>query len=632
MKHRPWMIVTDLQLTWPGLIIMGLVVVARLLGVFQGLELRTLDVLLRLRPAEPLDDRILIVGIDEADIQHLGTYPVADGVLADLLRVLDQYQPRAVGVDIYRDFPVAPGHETLVQTWAELPYVVGIEKVLADSVSPAAALPPERIGFVDLPLDDDGFVRRVLLGVYGTDNTYRFALGIRLAKLYLAHHGLVMENGRRDPEAIRFGQTELTQVHPYSGGYVRVDAAGNQMLLYPRSGHRPFRQVTLRQVMAGTVDPAWIEDALVLVGITTLSVKDLVNSAAVISDNPGLVYGVEIQAHATSQIMSAVLDDRPLLRVWPGYGEYGWIVFWGWLGIGLALIARHLWISVLGSVVLLGGLLGAGVGLMGMAVWVPVIVPAIAFVMTSTVTTSLRLGQVQQQQMMTLRLLGQQTSPEIAQALWDERQRLTEEGRLPAQAITATILFSDIRNFTTLSEQQSPQQVMGWLNEYFVAMTEEVQRHHGVVNKFIGDGLMAVFGVPIPSTTPKAIATDAQRAVLCALAMEQRLAMLNQHWEDHGQTPIQIRIGIFTGPVMVGSLGGPQRLEYGVVGDSVNTASRLESCLKHRQPTPCRILIAHETLTQLNQTFQVESWGEISLRGKQSPLQVYRVCDRTASS
>ncbi|NMF84983.1 adenylate/guanylate cyclase domain-containing protein [Nodosilinea sp. P-1105] len=618
--------------TWPGLALLALVVLMRLAGGFQGLELKTLDTLLRLRPAEPTDDRFLIVGIDEADIQALGTYPVPDQVLADLLHRLDRHQPRAVAIDIYRDFPVNPGHGALVQAWADFPYVVGIEQVLANPVAPPQTLPSDRIGFVDLPLDDDGFVRRILLGVYGADGVYRFALAIRLAEQYLAQYGLAMDNGYRDPEAMRFGTTELTRVHPHTGGYVRADAAGNQMLLNPRSGATPFRQVSLRQVMVGAVDPAWIEDAIVLVGITSLSVKDLVNSAAVSSENPGLVYGVEIQAHATSQIISAVLDDRPLLQVWSPGLEYGWIVVWGGLGIGWSLMARRLWISVLGSTALLGCLLGAGVGLMGMAVWVPMVVPAIAFVITSTITTSLRLSQAQQQQMMTLRLLGQQTSPEIAQALWDERQRLTEEGRLPAQTLTATILFSDIRNFTTLSEQQSPQQVMGWLNEYFMAMTEEVQRHHGVVNKFIGDGLMAVFGVPIPSTTPVAIATDAQQAVDCALAMAERLTQLNQQWSDQGYLPIQIRIGIFTGPVMVGSLGGSQRLEYGVVGDSVNTASRLESCFKHRQPTPCRILIAHETLVHLNNQIQVESWGEIPLRGKQNTVRVYRVCHRSISS
>jgi adenylate cyclase len=246
------------------------------------------------------------------------------------------------------------------------------------------------------------------------------------------------------------------------------------------------------------------------------------------------------------------------------------------------------------------------------------------------VTTSLRLSQTWQQQQMTMRLLGQQTSPEIAAALWAERNQLIHAGKLNPQLLTATILFSDIRAFTQLSEQQSPQQVITWLNDYFVVMTDEVQRHQGVVSKFIGDGMMAVFGVPIARESAQAIAADAQHAVNCALAMAQQLEHLNQRWRSQGLTPIQIRIGIFTGPVVVGSLGGQQRQEYGVIGDTVNTAARLEGCEKQRQSTDCRILIAHETLIHLDDQFQVLAWGALPLRGKQRTVQVYEVLGKSS--
>lgn len=612
----------------PGLVAIGLLLLARWLGVLEVLELKTLDVLLRLRSPEPQDQRILIVGIDEQDIQQMGTYPMPDATLAALLETLEQHNPRAIGLDIYRDLPVPPGTETLAQTFAAQPRTFGIEKVLDNPVRPSPLLPPERIGFVDLPLDRDGFVRRILLGVYGEDEVYRFALSLRLAEVYLAAEGLELGNGDRYPEAMRFGQTEFVPLEHRSGGY-RFTDGGNEILLNPRAGSYPFRQVTLRQVMAGEVDSAWICDAIVLIGITTFSMKDLVNTAAIPSDYPGQIYGVEFHAHATSQIISTVLDNRPLIQVWPTGVEYAWIAGWGLVGIATASATRRLWLAVCGVGAVLGGLGVLGWGLMTQSWWIPLGVPAIAFVITSTLTTTLRLTQAQQQMQMSQRLLGQQTSPEIAQALWQERQRLTQEGRLPAQVITATILFSDIRGFTALSEQQSPQQVLGWLNEYLVAMTEEVQRYQGVVNKFIGDGLMAVFGVPIARTNPADIAMDARHAVACALAMEQRLADLNQRWQAEGMAPLQIRIGIFTGPVMVGSLGGAQRLEYGVIGDSVNTASRLESCAKQRQPTHCRILITQATLDYLSADIQVEPWGEVLLRGKQHPLQIYRVIKQT---
>jgi hypothetical protein len=137
---------------------------------------------------------------------------------------------------------------------------------------------------------------------------------------------------------MRFGETELSRFQPNMGGYVGADAGSNEIFLNPRSGPVPFRRVSLQQVMDGEVDPAWIEDAVVLIGITSMSVKDLVNSAAVASENPGLIYGVEIQAHAASQIIHAALDGRPLLHTWPDLGEYLWIILWGGVSIILFLL------------------------------------------------------------------------------------------------------------------------------------------------------------------------------------------------------------------------------------------------------------------------------------------------------
>ena len=137
--------------------------------------------------------------------------------------------------------------------------------------------------------------------------------------------------------------------------------------------------------------------------------------------------------------------------------------------------------------------------------------------------------------------------------------------------------------------------------------------------------MLAVFGVPIPRTTPEAIAEDARLAVSCALAISSRLPAMNQNWSDRGLPAAKMRVGIFTGPIVVGSLGGKTRLEYGVIGDSVNIASRLESCEKHRQEDTCRILIGEETLVHLEGKFEVESWGALPLKGRDQKVNVYRV-------
>jgi CHASE2 domain-containing sensor protein len=370
----------------PGLVVLTLIVGARLLGLFQGLELKMLDTLLRWRPAEATDERILIVGVTEDDIQRLGTYPVPDGVLANLIRALEAHQPRAIGIDIYRDLPVEPGHQTLVETLTTRPQVIAIEYILNHPpIAAPAYLPDQQVGFVDFPVDADGFVRRALLGFRNTDGAYRFSLALKLAEIYLQSEGLTLENGLQDPAAMRFGTTEFSRVPPNTGGYIKADTGGHQILLNVRGGATPFRRVSLTEVLDNQVNPDWIQDAMVLVGITASSARDVLNSAAVRSGGPQ-VYGVEMHAHVTSQLVSTVMDNRAPLRTWPDGVEYLWIVLWG--GLGIVLIRR---IKSPSRYLLVIGLVGLGIAAVsyGWLVlggwWIPLVPALLAFTVNGLV-------------------------------------------------------------------------------------------------------------------------------------------------------------------------------------------------------------------------------------------------------
>ncbi len=365
----------------PGIIIIGLVVAARLTGTLQWLEWKALDQGLRLRPAEPVDERIVIVGINEADIQGIGTYPIPDRDIAALLKTLQTYQPAVIGLDVFRDLPVLPDHEALVQAFQDTKNVIGVEKVLPTIVNPPPTLPAEQIGFVDAWFDADGALRRSLLGTSDLKGEWRFSLTLRLAETYLATKNFSLDNGIRDPEAMRFGSVELTRFQPNFGGYVGVDAGGNQILLNFRSGRRPFRIVSLQEIRSGKVDPSWIRDRIVLIGITAPSVKDVVTSGAIVSDNPALIYGVEIQAHAISQIVSSVLDQRPLLNVWSDEWEYLWIVVWGVLGISLGRFIRAPLRILLGLAIACITLVGISYGLLILGWWIPVVPALLALVL-----------------------------------------------------------------------------------------------------------------------------------------------------------------------------------------------------------------------------------------------------------
>jgi class 3 adenylate cyclase len=379
-------------------------------------------------------------------------------------------------------------------------------------------------------------------------------------------------------------------------------------------------------VLNGEIQPEWVRNKIVLMGTTAPSSRDLFHtpySAEETSNHQ--MPGIEIHAQTVSQILSAALDQRPLVWFLPEWAEWLWIAVWAVLGSSLAWVVRHPLRLGLGCSVLLAGLSGISILLLSLAGWIPVVAPAIATFAAVGAMITYRSQQSQQQQQMVMTLLGQNTSKEIAAALWNHRDRLLTSGKLPGQQLVATLLFTDIKSFSTISESIPPEPLLEWLNEYLGAMTQEVQRYHGIINKFTGDGLLGVFGVPVPRLTPEEIDQDAYQAVACALAMGERLTSLNQEWQQRGLPVVQMRVGICTGTIVVGSLGGKDRMEYGVIGDTVNTASRLESCAKEVQNDVCRILIAGETLKHVQNQFQIESWGLMELKGKHNKIEVCRV-------
>ncbi len=600
----------------------------RHVGWLQSLELMTYDWMVRLDPDQSSDSRLLVVAITEQDIQNQKLWPLSDRILAQVLAELEQYQPKVIGLDIHRNIPQEPGHAELVKRF-QSPKIIAVTSMgntTDEAVPPPPTIPPERIGFSDLVLDPDGVVRRNLMYA-NTGETVLTSFSLNLALAYLADQGIaptVTPTGE-----VQLKQTVFSKLQPNSGGYQTIDASGYQVMINYHSPSHIARQVSLSQVLNGQINPNWVKDKIVLIGVTAPTVKDLFftpYSATQLGNRQ--MAGVLIHAQMVSHILSAVNGDRPLFWFWSEWGEVLWIVIWAVLGgVGAWRIHYPLMLGLFaaGMLVLL---FGCGIVLFLHSGWIPLATPAIAFIVTGTTVGAYQLQQAIRQQQMVMKLLGQQTSPQIATALWDNRDRLLESGLLPGKRITATLLLTDIRSFSRIAEQNPPELVMSWLNEYLGAMTQVVQTHQGVVNKFTGDGLLAVFGVPVPAPNQEQVAEDARRAVSCALKMGDRLQQLNQDWYARGLPVVQMRVGIFTGPVMVGSLGGKERLEYGVIGDSVNIAARLESCEKDRQISNCRILIAKETLVHVQEQFQVESWGSLPLKGKERLVDVYRVVDQ----
>ncbi|MBD2207857.1 CHASE2 domain-containing protein [Calothrix sp. FACHB-1219] len=363
----------------PGIVAIGFVIAARILGSLQSLEVAVYDQFMRLRPDEPIDERILIVGINEEDIQKLKAYPVPDGEIAKLLRILQSYQPAAVGLDIYRDMPVEPGHKELASVFKEMKNLVGVEKVLPDisgfTVNPSLNLPSEQIGFVDAPVDIDGKQRRTLLGTSNSKNEWCLSFSLKLAEIYLKKQGINLKEEENKSEGYikKFNSTKIPRFIANDGGYISEDDGGYQTLINFRSNIKPFYIVSLGDIINKKVDASWIRDKIVLIGVTAPSVKDYTFSDTIKTKDIPLVYGVEIHAHVTSQLISSVLNKRTFIKTWADSWEYLWIISWGMIVIVLGRKIRSLSILIFNINTLILGFIIISYSLFIMGWWTPFI-------------------------------------------------------------------------------------------------------------------------------------------------------------------------------------------------------------------------------------------------------------------
>ena len=189
-----------------------------------------------------------------------------------------------------------------------------------------------------------------------------------------------------------------------------------------------------------------------------------------------------------------------------------------------------------------------------------------------------------------------------------------DEIHLGGENQTVSILFADIRNFTPMAEKMAPQKVVELLNEYFTEMTDLIFDNGGTLDKYLGDGIMAVFGAPI------ARPDDAARSVKTAVEMQRALAQLNLDWESRGQPPVQAGIGVNTGPVTAGNIGSSRRMDYTVIGDAVNIASRLCANATGRQ-----ILVSDSTFRQLGGSLPARKLQPIRVKGRETPVEIYEI-------
>lgn len=600
-------------------------------GLFESLELKVYDWFVRSRP-EPggADPRIVLITITEEDIRRQGQWPISDATMARVLGRLIQYKPRAIGLDIYRDIEVPPGREKLDALLVKHHHIIAVTKV-GGGEAPTIPPPPvlngtEQVGFTDVLVDDDGIVRRGLL-YQESEGQVLSAFGLRLALLSLEAEGVHPQVDSADPRKLRLGPTTLERFQGSDGGYVRADERGYQILLDFKVGRAKPATFSLTALLSGQVDSRAITGKVVLIGVTADSVPDDLYTPY------GFRRGVELHGQIVSQLLRVALDDEAPIATASELQESLYTLLWGLLGGTIGLWCRSSWRFVLwvGGGLLLIGLSAAAAFWQDW--WIPSVPPTLAWVLSASLVTTTALAQERKERSLLMQLFSRHVSPEVAKAIWEQRELFLEGGRPRPQKLIATVLFSDLKGYTSAAEKLEPRALMAWMNSYLEAMAHVIIEHGGVIDDYAGDGIKANFGVPLPRSTDLEISQDAVNAVRCALAMEQELRRLNERWAAQDLPTVGMRIGIGTGPVVAGSLGSAQRLKYTTVGDTVNIAARLESLDKDQlaptgQATQCRILTDEATLRYLGGRFETHLIGEMSLKGKERPLITYRILGR----
>ncbi|WP_414527847.1 CHASE2 domain-containing protein [Nodularia chucula] len=377
------------------------VIVGQSLGFFNLLEWKIRDQWVRQQSSNAIADEIVIITIDERDIQLVGKWPVPDESLAQLLAKIRSQQPRAIGLDLYRDLPEGDGHEQLVEIFRTTPNLIGVEKITGERVNP----PPElrkngQVGLADLVLDGDRFVRRALLTAIDDQEEGEIKAGLAtlVALKYLEAENISLESVDPQQQKFRLGEQIHIPLQNLEAGYKDDDLGGYQILLNWYGSETAFRTVTMRDVLAGTIAPDLMRDRMVFIGSAAASTNDFFStpfsSSLISAQKP--TPGVVIHANIAHQLIRGAKTGTANLRGVAASTALIWIIFWTVIGSGGSwwLATTHTKLKIPGGKILWatvgisGAILGGGYCVFLRGVLIPVTPTLLAFITSVIATTN----------------------------------------------------------------------------------------------------------------------------------------------------------------------------------------------------------------------------------------------------
>ena len=609
----------------------------------ESLELAAYDWLIRMnQTSSEMNPHIAIIGISEDDFRTYG-WPLTDARLAEALMMLSRYQPRVIGVDIFRDFEVPPGSDSLKSVWQNNPHIIGVMLGFGanDGIPPPFPLKNSdpfdmtegQVGFNDMLVDSGGTVRRGLLFIdNGKDFFYSFAL--RLALLHLKKEGIYPVPDPLNPHWIKLGQTTLKPFGENDGGYVRAEAAGYQFLIDFQESSSLFQIISLSDLYIGKVNPDQLRDKIVLVGVIARSVKDIFYTPLSRSAQPKQqVPGVVLHAHMVSQLLRYGHNQSTAIQTFNQTQEILWMLLWCFMGSAVGNIFRSPWYFSLTALAILTGLILAVNLLFSGGLWIPMVPPIISFVLSSTLAIAVVSNREKRQRTLLMNLFSRQVSSEIAKVIWKNRDKFSDGSRPRPQQLNATVFCLNLEKLNTVSGERNAPYLVEWINAYIESSIRFISQFGGIVDNCESDRIKANFGFPMPRNTEEQVKEDAINAIDCALAIEKEVKQLNTAWQTHGYPPVSARIGIASGKIFAAALGHKERLKYTTVGHPVSMAANLERYDKDFiRDQACRILISEKTLSYTNRQFKIRKFAADSLGSTNHKMTIFHVLGRVPNT
>ncbi len=554
-------------------------------GLFQGLEYFLEDLLFA---ARPVAEDIVIVAIDDASLADIGQWPWPRRAFADVLERMAAYPPAAVGIDVMFAEPSRLGmadDDALRRTLKGIPYPVVLpvegrnislrenRPAAADALlTPLALFAGPRVSraHVNVIEDRDGVARRFPAGVQA---------GVSVFPAF-AQEILLQSGPAPNPTLAEISAPRI----------VYAQSAGN------------IRRISFSRLLYGDAAKE-LAGKIVLIGATAPDLHD--EKATPVSHGLPMP-GVEIHANITNMLLHGWRLESMSIAA-----TVAWIM-------AAALIAgcAFFFLSVPAAVVsnaALGAVsLIAAVILFERGVVADIIHTQAAWVMAGSALFACRYFSTEREKRRIKNVFSKYVSADVLREILRDPAAV----RLGGEEKEITLLFSDIRGFTSISERTPPTELVRILNRYFSVMTEEVLRRGGVLDKYIGDAIMAFWGAPVADPE------QAERAVATAKAMMEKLALLNREFAAAGDPQIAIGIGVCTGRAVVGNVGSHLRFDYTAIGDTVNAASRIEGLTKQYQ-TP--ILVGETTRNKLKNPDACVFVDEVAVKGKQDKIKIYSI-------